>query len=460
MYVYVCNYVHIYLNKKKKKVFFCDYSTNIEQLECFLLRASSSLLTHLHCLIQPELLPRPLQQALVTLLPKYMHKPTCLLAIITTDGKSIVPQTFTVFRDMDALLLALNESRMFYSSVMCGSLEDFEKRKNHSPFVQVFLSQHECVGKSYLISSIQKKLQIKPKHFVHIPINTSVVDRDFIVDQFATAPVTDELMVCFIVTLHTHTHMYMLAYVFCVKSYAYNICTDVNTLMFQLLVLRYLIASNGQSFSIRRNHAILVELPTQLCKTHKPTRLSDVLKWFHFFGERINELAISFCEVLDELREAKPLYPNRVRKNTLNLNEKEQFVLKYLDALQRGELKNRDDHSPDWNYQDNEDINRARMEELMRQYCPILLQFMYRQLVQVYNFIYTRNANVPVVQQQIIPLHQMIVSSLTKSSQSIACNMYIERKDHDSEDSLQEAKGTEEFFLVQEWKTADPPLYC
>ncbi|ETO37036.1 hypothetical protein RFI_00026, partial [Reticulomyxa filosa] len=150
-----------------------------------------------------------------------------------------------------------------------------------------------------------------------------------------------------------------------------------------------------------------------------------------------------------KLRKAKHLYPNRVSKNNVNLNEKEQFVLKYLDALQRVELSNRDDHSPDWNYQDNEDIHRTKMEELISQYCTrgifvfftftklkSFLQVMYRQLVQVYN----------VVKQQIIPLHQMILLSLTKYPQSIACNMYSERKDQDPE-----AK----FFWVQEWKAND-----
>ncbi|ETN98912.1 hypothetical protein RFI_38574 [Reticulomyxa filosa] len=111
---------------------------------------------------------------------------------------------------------------------------------------------------------------------------------------------------------------------------------------------------------------------------------------FHFFGESINEFAIPLC------------------KNILNLNEKEQFGL-----FAKRRIEDRDDHSPDWN-QDNEDINCARMEESIRQYFP-----------EVFCFLST-----------------------------IACDMYIERKDHDFEDSLYEVKSTEEFF----WSKNGVPL--
>ncbi|ETO04805.1 hypothetical protein RFI_32591 [Reticulomyxa filosa] len=138
--------------------------------------------------------------------------------------------------------------------------------------------------------------------------------------------------------------------------------------------------------------------------------------------------------------------------------------------MQRGELKNIDDHSPDWNYQGNTvpkvfmyksrnkvkktkscfyvflDNNKIALNSLTQ--LKSFLQFMYRQLV-----IYTRNTNLPVV-QQIIPLNQIILPSLIKYSQSIACNMYIERKDHDSEDSLHEVKSTYIFF----WSKNGMPL--
>ncbi|ETO18906.1 hypothetical protein RFI_18336, partial [Reticulomyxa filosa] len=96
--------------------------------------------------------------------------------------------------------------------------------------------------------------------------------------------------------------------------------------------------------------------------------------------------------------------------------------------------------------------------------CKSFLQYMYRQLVQVYNFLYVKNEHVPKPKKKAIPLHEMIVYSLTKSSNWIACDMFIsqaadnESKEREFNRDLTEATGKEEFFLVKEWKKADPPI--
>ncbi|ETO18907.1 hypothetical protein RFI_18337, partial [Reticulomyxa filosa] len=143
---------------------------------------------------------------------------------------------------------------------------------------------------------------------------------------------------------------------------------DVNTVMFQLLVLRHLTASNGTSFHLRKNHAVFVELPTELCDSHERKRLSDVLKSFHFFGDRITELAISFTEIADPMRKVTPRFESKVKYNHLKLNEKEMFVLKYLDALEKGKLKNTGRAGDDWRHDKCESVDVKRMEDLLNLY--------------------------------------------------------------------------------------------
>ncbi|ETO05731.1 hypothetical protein RFI_31664, partial [Reticulomyxa filosa] len=206
------------------------------------------------------------------------------------------------------------------------------------------------------------------------------------------------------------------------------------------------------------------------------THLSDVFNWFYFFGDRIKDLAIPFSEVIDDLRETPSTNPPEyTMHNQLALSEKENFVLKYLDALDKGLLSNSQIRK-DWDYTQHPLIDIQRIKQLLIKYSPkackslvqfkSFLQFMYRQLLQVYNFLYIKNEYVPMTDNNthVIPLHEMIVFSLVQSAQDIACNSYliyepttaIEIKEETKEE--EEAKGTEEFFLVQMWKTADPPI--
>ncbi|ETO14750.1 hypothetical protein RFI_22618 [Reticulomyxa filosa] len=466
--------VKLYLSQGQipiaSRVLFCDHSTSIEQLECFLIRSVNhdTATIALHCLVLPELLTRPVQQGLIRILPNYMTKSHSLLAVITTNSQCLVAQTLSAFRDTNPPILDQNESKDFYTTVLCADFDAFrQKKENDAPFVIVYFSQNSCVGKSYVIAQKAKSLNLKDGYFVHVPINTSVVDTDFIVDRLSSAPVTDDLTV-----FHIN-----------ISSQAGK---DVNTMMFQLLVLRYITKANGESFSVRKNHAFLVELPTQLSSTHVKTRLSDVFNWFYFFGDRIKDLAIPFSEVIDDLRtvpNANP--PEHATHNQLALSEKEYFVLKYLDALDKGLLSNSQIRK-DWDHtQHPPPVDTQRIKQLLVKYSPkawnslvqfkSFLQFMYRQLLQVYNFLYIKNEYVPMTNKNrhVIPLHEMVVFSLVQSAQDIACNSYLinepttaidfreeikEEKETEKEEEAEESKGIEEFFLVQMWKTADPPI--
>lgn len=56
-------------------------------------------------------------------------------------------------------------------------------------------------------------------------------------------------------------------------------------------------------------------------------------------------------------------------ENELVLTEKEQFVLKYLDALETKKLQNHPD-LPDWDYNTHDNIDNTKMKILVKKYCP------------------------------------------------------------------------------------------
>ncbi|ETO27488.1 hypothetical protein RFI_09647 [Reticulomyxa filosa] len=148
----------------------------------------------LYCIVQPELLERAIYQIFETMLPRYYKQ--CVLAIIT-NSKTGIAATFAAFRDSETPLLHQKESTEFYNKIFCSNLKDFKDRKNQAPLVTVFLSQNECVGKTYHLNQQVDIIKPSEDHFVHVPINSSVIDRDFIVEKLTSAPATSDLTVLF-----------------------------------------------------------------------------------------------------------------------------------------------------------------------------------------------------------------------------------------------------------------------
>ncbi|ETO28709.1 hypothetical protein RFI_08414 [Reticulomyxa filosa] len=183
------------------RVLFCDNSTSIEQLDCFLQRCvgeTSKDTCHLHCLVQPELLSCDMQDEFVRRLGIHTkHKSKYLLRIICTDQSSVVAQALSAYKDRDPLTLVQQESKQFYQQNLCNSLDAFVQRKNNVPFVQLFLSQNACAGKSHVLEKKAKELNINEKCFVHVPINTCTIDIDFLIEKFCSVS-SDDLTVCFI----------------------------------------------------------------------------------------------------------------------------------------------------------------------------------------------------------------------------------------------------------------------
>ena len=147
---------------------------------------------------------------------------------------------------MDELeLLTDTQREKFYKQYICTDFNKYKQidnNNNNNPYCCVFLSDEECVGKSYEITKICTKNKFK---MIHIPFNSPKIDKDFVVDRLIRAqrqPKNKKII--FHINISSHAGK------------------DINMLMFQLLILRHITKSTGESFCVRPNHAFFIELHT------------------------------------------------------------------------------------------------------------------------------------------------------------------------------------------------------
>eukprot|EP01084_Bolivina_argentea_P277398 473562_1 len=460
------------------KILFCDKFTSIEEIHCLFLRCTLSKTKQLRkqnpplfCVVQPELLRVDIQDKFLELLQKYVYKSSAIFTIITTDRENRVSQKLSAFECFNLSAFTTHDKNEFFEQILCKNDKEFiDKTNTTKPLCKLILSQNECVGKTYYIIQIAKN---KNYALVHVPINTKVADVDFIVGTMSKKNDEKQRKIAFHIN---------------VSSDAGN---DVNNILFQLLVLRYLKTHSTVAFAPKSNHAFLIELPSKLSSLNVST-IADVQNHFYFIT---HSSGIIKHEIQDPLREYySPLWTkNEVIINTLHTTEQDEFVYKYLDALEKNLLKNAppdwDNNftEPDWNYKLHENISDERKSELIKKYCHAaseslvflksFLQYMYQQLLLLSASHYSKNERSECYtvndEEKSPPYHRLIAESLTKSGEQIACHMYSiadvdEKKEfkeytedeekYDLRENLDEAKGIEDFFLVKYWATADPPL--
>ena len=256
------------------RVIFCDESTTVEHIECLLRRACIKPQQQLqgksilHCLVQPEKLRLGIIDNIISMMPKYMYQNGCLLAVVTSNKTNrIYEQLMSFYRVRQAWIE--RERIMFFESILETDLNRFHEKQNENPLCAVFLSQRECVGKSFIIGKEAKKHDHK---LCHIPINTKTVDVDFVVDRLLSA--NKEM------NNDENDKDSRIIYHINVSSDA---GIDVNTVMFELLVLRYLTKSSGESFNVTNKHGFFVEFPSKLSRLVN-TNIKDVQTQFSFLA--------------------------------------------------------------------------------------------------------------------------------------------------------------------------------
>ena len=468
--------MRLFLSQKQhpaaSRVLFCSSTTTLEELECLLMRSNPSDDLLLDVLVQPEQLQSEIQDCFLRIVRQYVHKNRSLFAIVTSDTKNKIYHELVDYLNYTLPSLSDKEFWNNFNTILCSRAQ--------TPLYSVYISQKECVGKSHVIRQFAKD---NGYQLIHIPINTKPVDTDFIVDRLTSG---------------LRNRSEKTAFHIDVSSAAGR---DVNKLMFQLLVLRYLRGSNGASFTVNGKHAFLVELPTHLSTIARRTNIDDVRERFHFLvGPHIPE-KLKF-EVQDTLQQCQPIVlRDRVILNQLQVTAKEMFVFKYIDAYEQKKLLITGNSSDDWNRCQHADVPPARQKMYIEKYCPqcskstvllkSFLHYMYRQLIQLYS------ADVLVKNELAVPMpgsgrkmiffatnrwvqyHTAIMESLLISAPHFACRFYeipwvllqdngdmSHHEDTDLSDGdyghdsrkMDETTGEEEFFLVKYWAQSSTPM--
>eukprot|EP01084_Bolivina_argentea_P250891 420555_1 len=405
------------------RILFCDDKTTIEQIECMFMRSALKDYAEaaLFCVIQPELLQLTVQDHFLDVLPKYVHKSKSVFVTITCTRDNKIYQKMSAFRFLLDTFID-KDSYAFFEQILCRNDQEFQDENNTKPLCKLILSQNECVGKSYWI---KKMAATDGYYLVHVPINTKVADLEFIVQQMYSNSVMPPNKIAFHINVSSDA------------SY------DVNIILFKLLVLRYLTEhSSGESFAALPNHGFFVELPSKLSSLNVTT-IKQVMQHFHFITK---SHGIIQYEIQDSLKIYRvPLWTEtNVIKNQLEITNKEMFVYKCLDALDKGLLKNippdwdKNIIEPNWEYKKHGDIDENRMMELIDKYCKpgrtslvflkSFLQYMYQQLVLLYTSIFAKNQFTEVYMENNVekapPYYRLIAQSLTQSGEHIACHMY------------------------------------
>ena len=160
---------------------------------------------------------------MLRLLQTYIFNQNSKLCIITNDNQCIIYKRYESFRNYHVKILQNREREIFYKEILESNMQKFLENKNKSPLVNVYLSQLECVGKSYVIKNLSKNDNIR--NFIQIPINTKKIDIDFFVSKLIEGE-----------NLSHSDDFNKVIYHINVSSDAGK---DVNSIMFQLLILKY-----------------------------------------------------------------------------------------------------------------------------------------------------------------------------------------------------------------------------
>eukprot|EP01084_Bolivina_argentea_P130694 230723_1 len=316
------------------QILFCCSKTSLEEVTCFLYRCCCYKKTankQLYCLIKPENLKPEITREILNSLLTLIDKDASLI-IITASTTNRWYSDLRIYQQQTPVITD-TECREFYSKYI-GSFD--RHRIDFKPGVKIFVSSESAVGKSFEIKEEAHKQNLV---LIHIPFNSPTVDKDFVVHRLTRPEVQRAQQKHQQIVFHLN-----------VSSHAGK---DINTLMFQLLILRHITKSTGESFAARPNHAFFIELPSQISKTYKKTNIDDVCNYFYFVAGR------------------RSFIPQRKIKMDLlrfEFTKQHQFVLQYLDAIDNDVLEIKGGGHKNWKYDEHENIKFDRAIQLVQKY--------------------------------------------------------------------------------------------
>eukprot|EP01084_Bolivina_argentea_P023366 43588_1 len=159
-------------------ILFCSNKTTLEDITCFLFRCcyhAEDFKRNLHCLVQPENSQSHITDEILSSLLKKLRKAQAYLTIIMADKKSRWYTDLSIYLS-ELEVLTDDQSKVFYEKYITPRRQN---TRNKTVCV-VFMSDHECVGKTYQINKACDHFNLE---CIHIPFNSPKLDKDFVVDR-------------------------------------------------------------------------------------------------------------------------------------------------------------------------------------------------------------------------------------------------------------------------------------
>eukprot|EP01084_Bolivina_argentea_P125351 222112_1 len=221
------------------QVLICTKKTSLEEINCFLYRFYHDKLGLVYSLIEPENLNNKvggLSLNTLTEMQKQKSLYNGILVVITSDKNVKWYSTLKIYLQslQNMMMMTPDEMTTFHQQYICSELNHFksENVNNQNPFCMVFASDEPCVGKSYQIKKICEENNFV---MICIPFNAPTVDKDFVADRLIQSQLCNDKNRKF--AFHCNISSY------CGK--------DINYLLFQILILRHITKSSGESFYIK-----------------------------------------------------------------------------------------------------------------------------------------------------------------------------------------------------------------
>ena len=182
------------------QILFCTNKTTLEEVTCFLFRCCYHALDfkrNLYCLVQPENLQNHITDEILSILVKKLREADAYFTIITVDRNNRWYTDLSIYLE-ELEVLTDDQSKRFYEKY----IDNFNQRqsqqhhgKTDNPVCVVFMSDDECVGKTYQINRTCKRFKLE---CVHIPFNSPKVDKDFVLYPDKTIDILDIFSILYI----------------------------------------------------------------------------------------------------------------------------------------------------------------------------------------------------------------------------------------------------------------------
>eukprot|EP01084_Bolivina_argentea_P212618 361355_1 len=415
------------------QVLICNKSTTLEQIQILIFRClqneerfkyTDTSAAPLFCLLFPEYLNHSILDGTIDLFNKYLLSKNqktnrYSFVVLSCAEHSRLCYILGQYKVCDKSTHLTADDATDICHTLFNGMNDIDILKENKLFVQQYLSKNVGAGKSFVIEQNANAINHENPTLIKIPINSSNIDLDFIVDR---------LYQCYDGVNRKKT-----IYQIDISSSA---SSTVNILIFNLLYLKHISTPRHQSFSITNDMAFLIELPTNLASIK--TKNHKICDEFYLLHSPIQI----------------PTKTVDHKSNPFQYNDRCHYAAKWLQYFNKGDLKKKDPDPADQKVKENElcalikrfsrDIYSSPIHE------KSIWEYLFTQFEQVVHSVFLRNEH---YKDEIGTVFKQWKHLVTKSIIELAEDFSKRLYDiGDSKDNENEAKGTESFHLTKKWR--------